>query len=465
MKNYKICVCGNKEIKITENTHVEIRYANENDLKSYEISNWFHTEKCPLDRAFWEELFKFWILNEDGSYAAAWLRERFIYGSADSLKFNFKDNMIAFTYYSNYTVYETKEWTELGEKRQSRVAKDKRTLCSIKCFYPMECYDMLNLLFKYINKEHNRKTAFTRNPIPVSQGTKKIEAFLDKNKEYISQFKLYVENTKKALSEDDTYKKFCKYQKAHENLLANIFNTVVDYSVLDINGTTFLEEFCGFDIYNKKEEILMLQSELKEIRIKEEEEREKTRQAEKKKRAAEEAEREKARQAELAEREIARQAEEAEREKARKAEEERLQKEAEVAQKVQNSNDPGEKEVEYALKWFLAETDFKVVPIKKICESNYRYNCIMLKKPDFIDEPQEYDHILVSEAGVFIIETKHWKGRVEIRPDGKWVRDKNNDGHIEGVASPITQMKRHEALIKKNTSRHTDIQPALFFKL
>lgn len=73
----------------------------------------------------------------------------------------------------------------------------------------------------------------------------------------------------------------------------------------------------------------------------------------------------------------------------------------------------------------------------------------MLKKADFIDEPQEYDHILVCDAGVILIETKHWKGRVEIRPDGKWVRDKNNDGHIVGEKSPVTQMKRHETLIQK----------------
>ena len=37
------------------------------------------------------------------------------------------------------------------------------------------------------------------------------------------------------------------------------------------------------------------------------------------------------------------------------------------------------------------------------CESKYRYNCIMLKNASFIDEPQEYDHILVTPSGISIL--------------------------------------------------------------
>ena len=120
----------------------------------------------------------------------------------------------------------------------------------------------------------------------------------------------------------------------------------------------------------------------------------------------------------------------------------------EIASKIANGNDPGEEKVDYAVKWCLAQVDQPVVAIAKDCESKYRYGCIYLGKSDFIDEPQEYDHILVSGAGIILIETKHWRGRIEIRPDGKWLRDADNDGHVHGIENPAFQMQRHEMLIK-----------------
>lgn len=108
----------------------------------------------------------------------------------------------------------------------------------------------------------------------------------------------------------------------------------------------------------------------------------------------------------------------------------------------------GEDEVEYAIKWCLADLKENVVSIEKDCESKYRYGCILLRKSNLIDEPQEYDHILVSNAGVVLIETKHWKGKIEIRPDGKWLRDPNDYGKMIGVENPAFQMQRHEMLIK-----------------
>jgi len=119
-----------------------------------------------------------------------------------------------------------------------------------------------------------------------------------------------------------------------------------------------------------------------------------------------------------------------------------------VIKKLNDSIDEGEDKVEYAIRWLCAESSVPFKIIKKNCESKYRYGCIILKNPSFIDEVQEYDHILVSEAGVILIETKHWKGRVEVRSDGKWVRDPNNDGCIKGIESPMYQVQRHEALIK-----------------
>ena len=117
-------------------------------------------------------------------------------------------------------------------------------------------------------------------------------------------------------------------------------------------------------------------------------------------------------------------------------------------QKEENSTNPGEQAVEYAIKWFMASGQSNIVAVEANCESQHRYNCIQLFNPDFIDEPQEYDHILVCSAGVIIIETKHWKGTVDIRPDGQWTRKKDPDGSFEGEKSPKFQMRRHEALMQ-----------------
>lgn len=120
-----------------------------------------------------------------------------------------------------------------------------------------------------------------------------------------------------------------------------------------------------------------------------------------------------------------------------------------VKEKLLNTNDPGEKKVDYAMKWCIAELGKPVAEIKRNCESKFRYNCILLSESNFIDEAQEYDHILVCDAGVILIETKNWSGRVEIRPDGKWLRDKENNGSKMGIESPVFQMHRHELLMKK----------------
>ena len=114
--------------------------------------------------------------------------------------------------------------------------------------------------------------------------------------------------------------------------------------------------------------------------------------------------------------------------------------------KLQNSNNVGEKEVDYAIEWFIASSNTSIISIKNDCESNYRYNCIYISNPSFRPEAQEYDHILITPSGVICIETKHWQGHIEIRNDGKWLRQ--NDNGMVGVESPIFQIKRHELLLK-----------------
>lgn len=122
--------------------------------------------------------------------------------------------------------------------------------------------------------------------------------------------------------------------------------------------------------------------------------------------------------------------------------------EQEKEQKRKNSDNNGEKVVEYEISWFSAASEVPIVSIPADCESKYRYNCILLAKPDFIEENQEYDHILVCSGGVLLIETKHWKGAVEIRSDGKWVRHIGEENRKVGIENPKSQIWRHETLMK-----------------
>lgn len=50
---------------------------------------------------------------------------------------------------------------------------------------------------------------------------------------------------------------------------------------------------------------------------------------------------------------------------------------------------------------------------------------------------------------MILIETKHWKGTVEIRPDGKWTRKLIEENAFTGIESPKFQMRRHEVLMQK----------------
>lgn len=103
----------------------------------------------------------------------------------------------------------------------------------------------------------------------------------------------------------------------------------------------------------------------------------------------------------------------------------------------------GEKEVEYALKWL----DSSYAIIQKTSEGKYGEKSIVLYNPDFIDEPQEYDHIIIGKQGVFLIETKNYAGKLIIDKNGNWIRIKK-EGIQEGERNPIQQLRRHEKLLR-----------------
>ena len=114
---------------------------------------------------------------------------------------------------------------------------------------------------------------------------------------------------------------------------------------------------------------------------------------------------------------------------------------AEIYSQAKESGDKGEKKVDYALKWL----DTSCVKIEKRSKDKAGNPCILISNPTFIDEKQEYDHLIVSCKGVFNIETKNLAGKLVIDKAGNWIRKK--DGDEEGVKNPLQQVRQHEKLL------------------
>lgn len=109
----------------------------------------------------------------------------------------------------------------------------------------------------------------------------------------------------------------------------------------------------------------------------------------------------------------------------------------------QKSGNIGEKEVNYALKWL----DKSYIVIKGEYSEECNNEKVVLYNPQYIDEPQEYDHIVIGKQGVFLIETKNYSGKIIIDTAGNWIRIKK-DGQEVGERNPFQQILRHEKLIK-----------------
>lgn len=114
---------------------------------------------------------------------------------------------------------------------------------------------------------------------------------------------------------------------------------------------------------------------------------------------------------------------------------------AEIYSQAKESGDKGEKKVDYALKWL----DTSYVKIEKRSKDKAGNPCILISNPTFIDEKQEYDHLIVSSKGVFSIETKNFAGKLVVDKSGNWIRKK--DGEEEGMKNPLQQVRQHEKLL------------------
>ncbi len=104
----------------------------------------------------------------------------------------------------------------------------------------------------------------------------------------------------------------------------------------------------------------------------------------------------------------------------------------------------GEDAVDYVLKWL---PDLYCV-IEKDCRGKYEDNVIILENDSFVDESQEFDHLVIGPQGIFNIETKNYTGKLTIDQNGNWFRLKK--GEIEWTAeeNPAQQLFRHHVLLQ-----------------
>lgn len=124
---------------------------------------------------------------------------------------------------------------------------------------------------------------------------------------------------------------------------------------------------------------------------------------------------------------------------------------AEIYSQAKESGDKGEKKVDYALKWL----DASYTVIEKRSKDKAGSPCILISNPTFIDEKQEYDHLIVSSKGVFSIETKNFVGKLVVDKSGNWIRKK--DGGEEGMKNPLQQVRQHEKLLASFLPRECHI--------
>ena len=105
------------------------------------------------------------------------------------------------------------------------------------------------------------------------------------------------------------------------------------------------------------------------------------------------------------------------------------------------SGNVGEQKVDYALKWL----DSSYIIIKKNSKDKVGNDCIIITNQSFIDETQEYDHLVISNKGIFSVETKNFAGKIIVDKQGNWIRKHGEEE--EGIKNPIQQIRQHEKML------------------
>lgn len=104
----------------------------------------------------------------------------------------------------------------------------------------------------------------------------------------------------------------------------------------------------------------------------------------------------------------------------------------------------GEEAVDYVLKWL---PDLYCV-IEKDCHGKYDDDVIVLENSSFVDESQEFDHLVIGPQGIFNIETKNYAGKLAIDKNGNWFRLKKGETEWMAEENPAQQLFRHHVLLQ-----------------
>lgn len=112
---------------------------------------------------------------------------------------------------------------------------------------------------------------------------------------------------------------------------------------------------------------------------------------------------------------------------------------------IQRAGDEGEKRVKYVLDCLGSDT----IQVGGNTVNKYGKPCIMLISEKWTKFPQEFDHIIIRENGVFLIETKNLSGTIEIDQSGNWTQTKGKQASTKiAIDSPAFQTYRHEKLVR-----------------
>ena len=104
----------------------------------------------------------------------------------------------------------------------------------------------------------------------------------------------------------------------------------------------------------------------------------------------------------------------------------------------------GEEAVDYVLKWLPD----MYCSIEKNCQGKYDDNVIILENDSFVDESQQFDHLVVGPQGIFNIETKNYAGKLAIDQNGNWFRLKKGETKWSAEEKPAQQLFRHHVLLQ-----------------
>ncbi|MCO5067297.1 MAG: NERD domain-containing protein [Kiritimatiellae bacterium] len=93
------------------------------------------------------------------------------------------------------------------------------------------------------------------------------------------------------------------------------------------------------------------------------------------------------------------------------------------------------------------ESEVAKILTENLDNSHYLYNDITVRSGF---ARAQIDHIVVSKKGIFVLETKNWRGRLEgDEGDRKWFQHVHADQPPRALSNPILQNQRHVAVLEK----------------